>query len=68
LAQIDSPAARDALLAHATDPDPQVRLAAVFALAGVPGEAADAALAAAAASKDRQLVALAERIMTDRRR
>ncbi len=68
LAQIDSPAARDALLAHATDPDPQVRLAAVFALAGVPGEAADAALATAAASGDRQLVAVAERIIADRRR
>lgn len=68
LAQLAGPLAREALLACAADPDPQVRLAAVFALADVPGEAADAALADAAASGDRQLVALAERIMADRRR
>lgn len=68
LAQLGGQLATAALLAHATDPDPQVRLAAVFALAEVPGEAADAALAEAAASGDRQLVALAERIMADRRR
>lgn len=68
LTQLAGPLARDALLACAADPDPQVRLAAVFALADVPGEAADAALADAATSEDRQLVALAERIMADRRR
>ncbi len=68
LAQLTGPLARDALLASAADPDPQVRLAAIFALARVPGEAADAALADAATSRDRQLVVLAERIMADRRR
>jgi DNA-binding transcriptional MerR regulator len=68
LAQLDGPLAREALLARTADPDPRVRLAAVFALADVPGEAADAALAEAAASGDRQLVALAERIIADRRR
>ena len=67
LEQLDGPVAASALIARADDDDPRVRLAAVFALAGVPGEAADAAIGRAAASGDPHLVALARRISADRR-